>query len=38
MNAYAERFIQTLGQECLDKFLTFGLKHFDHLNSESLAH
>ena len=38
MNAYAERFIQTLGQECLDRFLIFGLSHFDHLNSEFLAH
>ena len=38
MNAFAERFIQTLGQECIDKFLIFGLKHFDHLNSEFLAH
>jgi putative transposase len=38
LNAYAERFIQTIGQECLDKFLIFGLRHFDHLNSEFLAH
>jgi putative transposase len=30
-NAYIERFVQTIKQECLDHFLVFGLKHFDYL-------
>lgn len=28
-NAFVERFIQSLQQECLDKFIIFGAKHCD---------
>ncbi|MEX0725748.1 MAG: integrase core domain-containing protein [Planctomycetaceae bacterium] len=34
LNAYVERFIQSLQQECLDHFIVFGEKHFDHLVAE----
>lgn len=33
-NAYIERFVQTIKQECLDHFLVFGEKHFDYLCRE----
>jgi putative transposase len=33
-NAYVERFVQTIKQECLDHFLAFGQKHFDYLVRE----
>jgi putative transposase len=29
--AFVERFIQTLGQECLDHFIIFGERHLNHL-------
>jgi putative transposase len=29
--AFVERFIQTLGQECLDHFFIFGERHLNHL-------
>jgi putative transposase len=38
LNAYAERFIQTLQQECLDHFVIFGCRHMDHLVREFLEH
>ncbi|HEX5470422.1 MAG TPA: integrase core domain-containing protein [Lacipirellulaceae bacterium] len=38
LNAYVERFIQTLQVECLDHFLVFGEKHFDHLVKEYVEH
>jgi putative transposase len=38
LNAYVERFIQTLQQECLDHFLVFGTRHLDHLLKEFLEH
>jgi len=38
LNAYAERFIQTLQQECLDHFVVFGCWHLDHLLKEFLEH
>ena len=38
MNAYVERFIQTIQQECLDHFVILGQRHFDHLVSEWLQH
>lgn len=31
LNAYVERFIQSVQVECLDHFLVFGEKHFDYL-------
>lgn len=34
LNAYAERFVQTLQVECLDHFVVFGRKHLDYLLSE----
>ena len=37
-NAYVERFIQTIQQECLDHFVALGQTHFDHLVSEWLEH
>jgi len=37
-NAFVERFIQTLQQECLDHFIVFGQPHMDHLCREFLAH
>jgi putative transposase len=33
-NAYVERFVQTIKQECLDKFIIFGPEHMDHLIRE----
>lgn len=36
-NAYAERFVQSIKQECLDHFLVFGLRHLNHLCQEYLA-
>ncbi|TWT30579.1 integrase core domain-containing protein [Blastopirellula retiformator] len=33
-NAFVERFIQTLQQECLDHFVVFGEQHMDHLVNE----
>lgn len=38
MNAYAERFVQSIKQECLDHFIVFGIQHMDHLCREYLAH
>jgi putative transposase len=35
---FVERFIQTLGQECLDHFVVFGTQHLDHLCKEYLAY
>ncbi|HEX5106396.1 MAG TPA: integrase core domain-containing protein, partial [Pirellulaceae bacterium] len=37
-NAFVERFIQSISQECLDRFVIFGEKHFNHLCAEYLAH
>ncbi len=34
LNAFAERFIQTLRRECLDRFVVLGTEHLDYLNSE----
>ncbi len=31
LNAYAERFVQTIQQECLDHFIVLGEKHLNHL-------
>lgn len=37
-NAYVERFIQSIEQECLDRFVVFGTQHLDCLCREYLAH
>jgi putative transposase len=37
-NAFVERFVQSIQQECLDRFIVFGEKHLDHLCAEYLAH
>ena len=37
-NAYVERFIQSISQECLDRFVIFGERHMDQLCAEYLAH
>jgi putative transposase len=37
-NAFVERFIQTLQQECLDYFIVFGEEHMDYLVSEMVTH
>jgi len=38
MNAFVERMIQTLQQECLDHFIVFGEQHMDHIVTEFLEH
>ena len=38
MNAYAERFVQSIKQECLDHFVVFGTQHLDHLCKEYLEY
>lgn len=38
LQAYVERFIQSLGQECLDHFILCGEKHVDYLVSEYVDH
>jgi putative transposase len=37
-NAFVERFIQSISQECLDRFVIFGDRHMDSLCAEYLAH
>ena len=37
-NAFVERFIQTIQQECLDRFVIFGEHHMNHVCQEYLAH
>lgn len=38
MNAYAERFVQTIQQECLDHFVVLGEKHLNHIVGEYMSH
>jgi putative transposase len=38
LNAYVERFVQSIQTECLDHFLVFGEKHFDYLVKEYVEH
>jgi transposase InsO family protein len=37
-NAYAERFVGTVGRECLDWTLIFGRRHLEVVLAEYLAH
>jgi putative transposase len=37
-NAYVERFVQAVQQECLDKFIVFGQEHMDHVLAEYLEY
>jgi len=37
-NAYVERFVQTIEQGCLDKFIVFGREHLDHVCREYVEH
>ncbi len=34
LNAYAERFVQTIKHECLNHFIVFGERHLDHFVEE----
>lgn len=38
LNAYAERWVQSVKQECLDHFVVFGEAHLRHILTEYLAH
>ena len=38
MNAYAERFVQSIKQECTDHFICFGEDHLRHLCTEYVAY
>lgn len=38
LNAYIERFIQTIQQECLDHFIVLGEKHLNHIVCEYVEH
>jgi putative transposase len=38
VNAYVERFVQAIGQECLDKLIVFGPEHLDHVVAEYLTY
>ena len=38
LNAFAERFVQTLKHECLNHFIVFGERHLDHLVGEFVAY
>jgi hypothetical protein len=38
MNAYIERFAQSIQKECLNHFIAFGREHFDLLISEYVEH
>jgi putative transposase len=37
-NAFAERWVQSIKQECLDRFVVFGEDHLRHIIAEYLAH
>ena len=36
--AFVERFIQTLGQECLDYFVCFGRRHLNYITKQFTGH
>ena len=38
LNAHAERFVQSIKHECLDKFVVFGERHLEHLIREYEYH
>jgi len=38
LNAYAERFVQSVQNECLDHFVTFGERHLEYLLREYEEH
>jgi hypothetical protein len=38
LNAYVERFIQSIQQECLDHFIVCGERHFEYLVREYVEH
>ena len=38
LNAYAERFVQSIQQECLDHFIVLGDRHLNHIVGEYVAH
>ena len=38
LNAYVERLIQSVQQECLDRFVVIGTRHLDYLVSEYAQH
>lgn len=38
MNAFVERFVQSIKQECLDHFTVFGTQHMDYLCREYLEY
>lgn len=38
LNAYAERLIQSIQQECLDHFVVLGEKHLSYIVAEYLEH
>jgi putative transposase len=37
-NAYVERFVQSIKQECLDYFVVLGQRHMDHLCNQFIEH
>jgi transposase InsO family protein len=37
-NAFIERWVRSIGDECLNHFLVFGKKHFDFLVASYLSH
>jgi putative transposase len=38
LNAFVERFVQSVQQECLDRFIVFGQEHLDHILGEYVEH
>jgi putative transposase len=38
LNAHVERFIQTVQNECLDRFIVMGVEHLDHLIGQFIEH